>query len=88
MRCAFPAFVSRILVISTTRNILPLPGFNARAQHLCAADDVDFVHHDPNRLEYILLFAERVFRTWSLTINMSKTERTNLAGAPDTTNES
>ena len=36
------------------------------------ADDVGFIHHDPNHLEYILLIAERVFRSWSLTIIVRK----------------
>ena len=52
------------------------------------ADDVDFIHHDPTRLEHILLVAERVFRAWSLTINVSKTKRTTIARAPHTTDES
>ena len=51
------------------------------------ADDVDFIHHDPTRLEHILLVAERVFRAWSLTINVSKTKRTTIARAPHTTDE-
>ncbi|CCI43313.1 unnamed protein product [Albugo candida] len=52
------------------------------------ADDVDFIHHDPTRLEHILLVAEQVFRAWSLTINFSKTERTTIARAPNATEES
>nr|CCA23568.1 endonucleasereverse transcriptase putative [Albugo laibachii Nc14] len=51
------------------------------------ADDVDFIHHDPNHLEHILLIAERVFRSWSLTINVNKTERTTITRAPNPTEE-
>nr|CCA21659.1 AlNc14C130G6908 [Albugo laibachii Nc14] len=45
------------------------------------ADDVDLIHHDPPRLEHILLVAEQVFRSWSLTINVCKTEKTTIARA-------
>lgn len=36
------------------------------------ADDADFIHHDLTRLEQILLVAEKIFRIWSMTINVSK----------------
>ncbi|CCI10474.1 unnamed protein product [Albugo candida] len=52
------------------------------------ANDMDFIHHDSTRLEHILLVAERVFRAWSLTINVSKTDRKTIARAPNTTDES
>lgn len=51
------------------------------------ADDADFIHHDLTRLEQILLVAEKIFRIWSMTINVSKTEHSNIARAPNGTDE-
>nr|CCA18934.1 AlNc14C60G4397 [Albugo laibachii Nc14] len=36
------------------------------------ADDVVFIHNDPSYLQHILLVAEKVFRSWSLKINVCK----------------
>ena len=52
------------------------------------ADDVDFIDHNPDRLEQILPIAEQVFRAWSLTINVSKTERTPVFRASIKSDES
>nr|CCA28178.1 hypothetical protein PITG_00382 [Albugo laibachii Nc14] len=52
------------------------------------ANDLGFIHHDPSRLEHILLVAEQVFRSWSLIINVRKTERKTIARATSAADKS